>query len=327
MTWRILSVKTTLLMLVAFWMPSHVHAVGVTAGTIIQNIAQIEYTAPSGVTFNSDSNAAIIRVEEILDVIVSRHTAIDYPVIRSSLSQPLAFRVTNSGNGQEAFRLSATHILGGDQFDPLTTRIAIDTNGNGQYDPLIDAAYVSGQNDLVLAPDQSGIVFILGDIPASLQNGDKSFVNLTATSVTGTGTPGTTFAGQGNGNSDAVVGSTTAQSFAQNIYLAALVDTQFVKTQNISDPQGGNSVVPGAIVTYTLVARISGTGTIENAVINDSIPADTNYVFGSLRLNGTALSDAVDTDAGQFNSNAVSVALGTLAAPATQTISFQVKIN
>ena len=57
--------------------------------------------------------------------------------------------------------------------------------------------------------------------------------------------------------------------------------------------------------------------------------AATTYVAGSLRLDGIALSDPTDGDAGAFdpNSRTVSVALGDAAAAAIRTVSFQVRIN
>jgi hypothetical protein len=75
----------------------------------------------------------------------------------------------------------------------------------------------------------------------------------------------------------------------------------------------------------------SGSGTASNAVFNDAIPANTTYKPGSLKLNGAALSDGVDADAGQFIASPtaqISVALGTLTAVGSaQTISFVVTIN
>lgn len=53
------------------------------------------------------------------------------------------FRITNTGNGEEAFRLTANTGIGGDDFDPTLTQIVLDTNGNGVYDPGVDTVYVA----------------------------------------------------------------------------------------------------------------------------------------------------------------------------------------
>ncbi len=75
----------------------------------------------------------------------------------------------------------------------------------------------------------------------------------------------------------------------------------------------------------------TGSGSAANSVFTDNIPANTSYVPGTLRLNSTALTDAVDADAGDFSaapSARVSVQLGTLTqASGSQTIQFAVTIN
>ena len=73
-------------------------------------------------------------------------------------------------------------------------------------------------------------------------------------------------------------------------------------------------------------------GSAGTAVFSDPIPANTSYVAGSLRLNGTPLSDdASDADAGSYLTvpqRAVRVALGNLTqASGPQTIVFAVTIN
>jgi hypothetical protein len=61
--------------------------------------------------------------------------------------------------------------------------------------------------------------------------------------------------------------------------------------------------------------------------VSDPVPAGTTYKPGSLTLEGAPLTDAADADSGSFTGAAVNVALGTVAAGATRTITFQVKID
>jgi uncharacterized repeat protein (TIGR01451 family) len=304
-----------------------VRASGTLAGTTISNQAQVDYVDGLGNTGTDISNTVLLRVDEILDVSLTRNDANDVPVQTAAIAQSLSYRLTNKGNGTEQFSLVANAIVAGDQFDPATIRIAIDSNGNGIYDPSIDQLYASGQNDPLLTPDQSIIIFTLGDMPASLTNGDRSFVDLTATAIKGSGSPGTIFPNLGIGGGNAIVGSTTASAIAQSIFVAAMVDVQLMKSLAILDPAGGTTPISGSIVTYTITARLTGTGQVSNAAINDPIPGYTTYVPGSLKINNASLTDSADTDSGQVNNSVVTVALGTLTAPATNTISFQVKLN
>ena len=90
---------------------------------------------------------------------------------------------------------------------------------------------------------------------------------------------------------------------------------------------GSANPTHGATVTYTIAARFAGDGQARGATVSDPIPDGTAYVPGSLRLDGTALSDAADADAGTADAAGITVALGTVAAPALRTISFQVTIK
>ena len=83
-------------------------------------------------------------------------------------------------------------------------------------------------------------------------------------------------------------------------YLVADVQLTAVKSQTILDQFGGARPLPGARINYQIVVTPSGTGTATAAAFSDLVPANTTYVAGSLQLNGAALSDAADADAGTF---------------------------
>ena len=201
------------------------------------------------------------------------------------------------------------------------------TNGNGVYDAGVDTVYTPGSNDPVLARDTSIRVFVLSSIPAGTNDLDRGIVELTAAATTGTGAPGTTFAGQGQGGGNAVVGSTGADSSDRGRYIIQNATISFVKSASVADPFGGTTSVPGSIITYTLVATISGSGILTNSAVNDAIPARATYQIGSITLQGAPLTDAADSDAGSFAANAIAVALGNLAGGQTRIITFRVRIN
>lgn len=310
---------------IAFGAPAH--AAGTTAGTTISNTATANYTDPGNNPQTVTSNQVDILVDELLDVTVARADPGPVTVFPGSTNRVLAFNVTNNGNGSEAFRLTSNATLGGDQFDPTTTSIVLDTNGNGVYDAGIDTVYTAGSNDPVLAPDASIRVFVLSTIPAGVADADRGDVQLVAEAVTGTGAPGTTFAGQGQGGGAAVVGATGADGADQNGYVVQNATVSFVKSATVVDPFGGNRSVPGSIITYTLVATISGSGTLSNLAINDPVPANTTFVPASITLQSAALTDAVGDDAGEIAGNVVTVRLGSVAGGQTRTVTFRARIN
>jgi uncharacterized repeat protein (TIGR01451 family) len=300
-------------------------AAGTVAGTDIENIASASYDV-GGVPVTIQSNTVIIKVDELLDVTIASTDPGDIVTTPGATDNVQTFRVTNTGNGNEAFSLTANIANGGDDFDPGFQQIVIDSNNNGVYDPGVDVVYVAGTNDPVLAPDESKIVFVITSTPAGVANGNRANVSLTAAAVTGTGAPGTTFAGAGQGGGDAVVGSTGADAVASGFLAVRAASVSLLKSATIVDPFGGARPVPGAIVTYNLVATVTGSGTLSNLVITDPIPAGSQYQAGTITLEAAVLTDAADADAGNYNGTRISVAAGNIPAGQTRTVTFKVRI-
>lgn len=300
-------------------------AAGVPAGTLIENIATATYASGAG-TASVQSNQVTLRVDEVLDVAVA--SLVGAPVAAGSAPAVLSFAVTNTGNGNEAFRLSANPSVAGNPFTGTIQAMAVDSNGNGTYEPGVDALIATGGTTPVLAADSAARVFVLVALPAGAADSAISQIRLDATAATGSGPAGTTFAGQGDGGVDAIAGATTAQSGALAGIVARLGAVSLTKSVQITDPFGGTRPVPGALVTYSLVTHLSGTGGADGVVVTDGIPAGTAYQPGTLRLDGTTLTDATDADAGRAGSAGIQVDLGTLpGGSADRTISFTVKIN
>ena len=317
--------------------PNKAFAIGAPAGTVINNTAEVSYSVGS-LNTTAASNQVTLTVAEILDVAVTAQTP-DLDVNSGDTQQVLVFLVTNNGNSSEAFRLQLESIIAGDQFDPAQSSPSIyfDTDSSNTL-TAADTPYVSGSNDPLLSADGSVRVLVVHDIPGGLDDGDLGIVRLTATALTGSGVAGTVFAGLGNGLAnvvvDAIVGTSTAQRDASAQYEITGVTLTAVKSQAVTGGPGNvNLPVPGAIVTYTVVITKTGSGTANNVVFTDNIPANTSYVAGSLRLNNGALTDNADADAGAFepigaNPARVRVTLPTLGNSAPpQTVTFQVSIN
>ena len=305
---------------------SNAYATGTLAGTDITNIASASYET-GGSTVVIDSNPVVIKVDELLDVTTVSGDPGDVITTNGATNVVSTFRITNTGNGPESFRLTPNVVNGGDDFDPTLVQVVLDTNGNGVYDPGVDTVYVAGTNDPLLAPDQIITVFVLTNVPGTQTNGDRAQVRLTTAATTGTGAPGTTFAGAGQGGSNAVVGSTGADADAAGFLLINAAAVALVKSATVLDPFGGTTSVPGSIITYTLTATVSGTGSLNNLAINDPIPASSQYVVSSITLAGAPLTDAADADQGNFNGSRVSVALGNVPAGQTRTVTFKVRVQ
>ncbi len=302
-------------------------AAGTPAGTDITNVATASYETPGGSTIDVDSNPVVIKVDELLDVIVDGTDPGDIATDPGETGEVVTFQVTNGGNGNEAFTLTADVNRTGDDFDPTLVQIILDTDGNGVYDPGVDEVYVPGTNDPTLAPDESITVFVIVDIPSDASDGERAEVNLSAVANTGSGAPGTSFDGQGDGGGDAVVGTTGADDDDSGFLAIQAAILELIKSATVLDPFGGDTAIPGSVITYQIVANVTGTGDLANLVISDPIPADTAYNAESIIFEGTGQTDATDADEGSFDGSQISVNVGTVPSGETRTITFEVTIQ
>ncbi|MXP09121.1 DUF11 domain-containing protein [Altererythrobacter halimionae] len=304
--------------------PSDAHADGVRAGTLINNTASATYTDGTGPK-TVDSNTVTVTVDELLDVALAWQDGAPLPI--GGGSAILAYKLTNTGNAPEAFNLRADPAVAGNDFDTTLDSIAYDTNNNGLYDAGVDVILALGDSTPEIDADESLVIFVLVSGGASAADGDTSDVKVNAEAVTGTGSVGTVFAGKGLDGTDAVVGTSGADADMLGGVIASIAGLDLVKSAAIVDSFGGNQPLPGARVTYTLVATVSGSGSISNLRITDAIPSGTSYAAGSLTLDTAALTDAEDGDAGKVDASGVDVLVGNAAAGNAFTVTFDVIID
>ena len=305
-------------------------AAGTAVGTAIQNTATVDFTL-GGAPLTVNSNTTTIVVAERLDVVVTLQSG-QVLVSANDVNQALLFTVTNTGNGAELILLSMESLIAGDQFDPTPAvpEIYFDTDGSGDLSPA-DVVYNPGVNDPNLVADASVDILIVNDIPGTVVNGDIGRSELTAAAATCTGVPGTVYAGLGDGGTDAVVGATGAEAAQVGEYLVSDVLINVVKAQLVSDPFGGAEPIPGATISYTITVDVASAGVATASVLSDPIPNFSTFVPGSITLNGAPITDAIDADAGEFDTSVVPtvvVRLGDLTlADGIQTVVFQVTID
>jgi len=130
----------TSLFLVALYAGTHtVKAVGTKAGTLITNTAKVTYDVGTTTDLYKEDSVDT-TVAEIIDVDV---TVMDSPVqvYPGQLLRIITFKVTNTGNGPEAFELTADTTIGLDDFDPAFQDLYIDSNGDGSFNLADDALY------------------------------------------------------------------------------------------------------------------------------------------------------------------------------------------
>lgn len=281
------------------------------AGSAISNQATVRAIAGTDAVAAS-SNVAVFLVAERLDVALTGAGQPAAPTTDGVVAVPAD--LANAGNGNEAFALVATAPAG------IAVRgIAIDVDGDGRYDPAIDRLIDGGATPVLPAGAHLKLLVLVDGAAAP----DAS-VTLVARAATGSGAPGTDFPGRGDGGTDAVVGPTGAEARLV-LPLGADQPPVLAKSQSVLAPDGSATPVRDAVVTYTL--RASFAAAAQGVRIDDPLPAGTVYVPGSLTLDGAALTDAADGDAGGCDGTAVTVALGDVPARAARTIRFQARLQ
>ena len=297
-------------------------AVGTDAGRRIDNVAQAMFDIGGVAQPGVSSNTVSVTVDEVLDVVVIDAAAAPVQVTSGASAAPLWFTVANTGNGSEAFRLVFDTAVLGDDFDPSGSSIYLESNGTPglQVGAGGDTSYVAGTNDPTLARDTSLSVYVASNIPGGLAAGalGRVAVRAVARSVyVASGTddpanpafpaPGTAYPGAGDaalgggGNVTAVVGISYAQAtlllraegtYRVNAALVALNKT----VAAITDPFGGNTLVPGSVIRYAITVTVAGAGAVENLVIRDPIPGAMVYVPGSLVVSALPAGQQADDD-------------------------------
>ena len=325
---------TLALFLVAALWPYLAFAIGTPAGTVISNQASIGYTIADS-TVSHSSNTVDIEVQECIDVELSWNDSNSVVVSQGDTGRLLTFLLSNTGNGPEAFRvLSQIPALAATEFSPANGRIYLDLNGNGTFEAATDPFIASGTTLPPLAADEHVYLFLVHDIPAGATDGSEGPAELTAIAASGSAPPGTALPGAGVNGLTAVLGPSGGSARSEGRYQVSAVEVLLHKSAQIHDGPGGTTdPVSRAYITYTIDVDITGSGTVTDLVITDPVPAGTILQPGSLRLDGTLLSDTADGDAGEYfetpagsGTYSLVVRLGDVTAPATRRIAFTVQI-
>lgn len=327
--------RALLLGALTFFLPLPGHATGTAAGTQIGNSVTLSFTR-EGKSESAIASAAPFTVAKVINVVVTSQDSAPVPSNSPDLAKPVAFLVSNTGNGAETFSLARNNALAGDQFAPLAPTagaIWIESGAEPGFQatgPNADHLYTPGVNDLALPPDGSRVVYLLSNIPAGQPTGAYGRVSLVATSTTAgaaSATPGMHLATSASGV-QTVVGLQGGSGSAVGSYLVSGVSIGLAKNVvSVSDPEGGARVMSGAVITYRLVLTLAGTGVAQGVTVTDPLPATLTYVAGSLTVDGAPRTDVADSDDSSVTAGSVQAAFGNVAAPARRVIEFRASVN
>lgn len=309
------------------------------SGTSITNTATATYN-DGGTPVTKTASAPAIIVDNKVNLTVTKNA--DVTVLPGAANQALLFTVKNDGNTAQRYALTATNSAGIAMEDVLIYR------DNGATPGVWDAGdtlYVDAGTFGDVLTDGTLQILIVADTPAGAISGATADYQLIATTVdAGTTTVTSATVGANTAGVDVVFadiagtaagdGARDGKHSATGIYtvnlLALILNKSVVVTWDPTNLFVTPKAIPGAILTYTITASVSGVGTAANVVITDPIPANATYAANSLQLNSAALSDATGDDVGSVGGTPATVTVGlgnlTSASPA-QVIRFDVTID
>ena len=278
-----------LLLLASVGVPVTAAAQGTPAGTRIRNWATLSYTSVG---------QPYVVASDTAEVVVGQVAGVDLQPPRVSTgavgtSVVFAHLLTNVGNGPDSFTVAAASAHGW----PVT--LYHDRNGDGILDP--GDSVLTGPVPL----GYGGMAHLLASVAIPSSAGVLGVSDTVTVTATSRFNPGVS----------AAVGDRI------DVPAAPVVITL---TKQVDRVTAG----VGDVLTYTLGYAVAGGGSASSAQLADTIPAGSAYVPGTLRWNGTPLTDAVGDDAGSImpaGGGVVAVDLGPVASGASGTVTFQVQ--
>jgi len=302
---------------------------GTAAGTTVTNTFTLDYnvgTTPQ--TQVTGDTPTTFVVDRLIDVNVAPNAGTS--VAPGAQDQPLNFTLTNEGNDDQGYVLTAANVAAGDDFDAsnLVISYVVDTNGDGINNDGAPVAY-NGTSTPDIAPDQIVFVTIEGDIPAATQDQTSDITLLAETAVTGGS--GTLVTEDTDGNDNAAVENVFADAAgdvtgddaedgshsATNTYTVSTADITAEKLVSIfaevpnatndcavipgtpapqTNDQDDQYAIPGACVEYTITATNTGAAAANSIDIADTLPDNLTFVAAS----ATGFLDGASAPAGSF---------------------------
>jgi uncharacterized repeat protein (TIGR01451 family) len=309
-------------------------AAGTGAGVTISNQATLDY-AVGGVNqpdLNSDGNSNPADGAEPTTFLVDNRVDLTMTgtdnAAASGTGQLLTFTIENTGNETQGYALdlytgaNATD----DTIDMSNVAIYLDLDKSGTIN-VGDTLYAKGSGDNVAdVPANNGAssiiqILVQADVPAGAVTGDTASYTLRATTLdAGTTAPTAATTGADDPTAvDVVLADAAALSAVSTAPADVVENGQYNATATytvqaaqlaisktaavISDPINGAvnpKAVPGATVRYTITITNSGAAAADSVVMTDPIPANTNFLVGTVTDSTTTGTISYDNGAVTF---------------------------
>ncbi len=255
----------------------------------MSNVATVRFSDANGNAYAAVSDTASFTVlqKAALDLEPARTVTVGNAAVQVVFPHVL----TNLGNGDDAFTVSATSARG------WTTRVLHDVDGNG----ALSAADTVLTSAIPLGMDEAIPILVDVQMGDALGAGETEEIEVRAVS---------TFDG------------TVSDALIDRITRSAAPNGTVTKSVDLSRAS------PGETLTYQLRFRYAGVASVLRAELVDTLPNNVTWSPGSIRVNGVPNTDADDGDLARFDplSRTVEVVSTTLAPNTDVVVEFQVAV-
>lgn len=343
---------------------SQIYAAGTAAGTSITNQATVGFSVGGVAQTSVNSNTVSFVVDEKVAFAVTSNGNLN--VVPNATQQVLSYTVTHTGNYPADFSVAGINATG-DNFDPSSYSVFVETNGTPGYQAGDTATFIDE-----LAADASIVVYIVSTIPSTPINGDISTLHLQATARAGgaattqgavlTQNTGVDVAGSIDIVFADAIGSATGDIVRDGKHSAsgnyvvvtatiAVVKSSFVvwdpvnctgsaatiiastTTKDASCGANEPKRIPGAVVHYRIAVSNTGGASATSLVISDLLNTNTLYLPGSFFIDAVAEdddstgADESDPNGANYTGTTATGSIGSIAASSTKNMDFRVTVK
>ncbi len=278
-----------------------------TLGATITNQAQATYSDPSGNPYQATSNPISLTVVAVVNLTVTSDDTQPTGIMTPNDQVTRLFRVCNTGNVADHYSLTQTTITPPAKISALYW----DVDNSGTLTPADTLITLNSTFSPLLQPSECLGILVIIDTGA-IKLDEAITISITGKSkVDPAKTDPGTIINKG--------GETTKISDPLN---PSLPPVKYVENKDQV------TSTAGAILNYSINFRNTGVTPALNVLLSDDLPPELDYVPGTLKIGGVALTDAIDSDTGQLiNSRRLEIKVASVAVNEVVRATFQARLN
>jgi large repetitive protein len=280
------------------------------AGVVISNHAEATYADETGQEFLTVSPTVTVTVSTVAAVTVTPDETEPSANVSPGERVTRLFRVCNTGNTPDFYTISTAEVSA----PAALVSLHFDIDNSGTLDSSDRPVTLDSTMSPRLARGQCVGVLAVVDVGAG-KVGEQFTVRIVArSSVTDALNAGAQDAG------------TIVNAYGNGARFSAPSSPSLPPAKLV---EGHESVTtsPGQVLSYTISFRNSGDTAARNTRLQDDLPDGLDYVAGTLRLGGRALTDAADADEGSVVGRRVEIHLAQFAVGEVVEVGFQARVS